>query len=153
LEDDSSVGAFSVPQVGDRTKVLNDSKVSGIYFKEVPHFIFTSTSNINRDAIKEKTGYSWIFLSPSMEKLFTISYRGKSAKDEIDSLVYQHSYCIENISITALPVYYLQPNTRIFVKDEKTGIDGEYIINKITVPLTYNGTMSITATKAPERII
>jgi hypothetical protein len=47
-----------------------------------------------------------------------------------------------------LPVYYLEPNTRIFVKDEDSGVEGEYIINKLTVPLAYNGTMSISATKA-----
>ena len=153
LDDTSAISSFSVPSVGDRTKVVNDSKVTGIYFKEVPHFIFSSVAQVNRDAIQEKTGYSWIFLPGYMEKLFNISYRGKSAKDEIDSLIYKHSYCIENITITALPVYYLEPNTRIFVHDDDTGIDGEYIVTKITLPLTYNGTMQLTASKAPERII
>jgi hypothetical protein len=67
-------------------------------------------------------------------------------------MLYNYSYCIENISITAIPVYYLEPNTRIFVHDEETKINGEYLINKITIPLTYNGTMSITAVKAAERL-
>jgi hypothetical protein len=51
-----------------------------------------------------------------------------------------------------LPIYYLEPNTRIFVKDENSGIDGEYIINRITIPLQYQGTMSISATKVVERL-
>jgi hypothetical protein len=87
-----------------------------------------------------------------MENLFTISGQGKSAKDEIDDMLYNYAYCIENITITAIPIYYLQPNTRIFVYDEKSGINGEYIMTKITLPLTYNGTMQITATKAADRI-
>ena len=75
-----------------------------------------------------------------------------SVKDKIDSLLYQFGYCVENISITAIPIYHLEPNTRIFVQDKNTGINGEYIVSKITLPLTYNGTMSITANKAPERL-
>jgi hypothetical protein len=31
----------------------------------------------------------------------------------------------------------------IYISDIKAGIDGEYIINKITLPLSYSGTMSI----------
>jgi hypothetical protein len=59
---------------------------------------------------------------------------------------------MDNITITSIPVYNLKPNTRIYVYDKNTSIDGEYIVNKITIPLNYNGTMSITANKAPERL-
>ena len=41
---------------------------------------------------------------------------------------------------------------RIKVIDKNTNINGEYLVSKITLPLTYNGTMNITATKAPERL-
>ena len=87
-----------------------------------------------------------------MDSMFSISKQGKSAKDRLDELIYQHGYCIENITITAIPVYYLEPNTRIYVYDENTGLNGDYVISKITLPLTYNGTMSITATKAAESL-
>jgi hypothetical protein len=84
--------------------------------------------------------------------MFSISGQGKSAKDRLDELIYQHGYCIESASITAIPIYYLEPNVRVYVYDEKTGIDGEYVVSKITLPLTYNGTMSLTATKAAETL-
>ena len=71
----------------------------------------------------------------------------------VDELLYQYSYCVENISITALPIYTLKPNTRIYVCDLETKINGEYIVSKFTIPLTYNGTMSITAVKAPGAFI
>ena len=88
-----------------------------------------------------------------MENLFTISKTRKSAWDKISELLYKHSYCIESITVQAIPVYHLEPNTRIFVRDDNSGINGEYIVSKITVPLTYNGTMSITATKAVSTLI
>jgi hypothetical protein len=71
----------------------------------------------------------------------------------LNELIYQHSYCIENATITSIPIYYLEPNTRIYLYDETAGINGDYVISKLTIPLTYNGTMSITATKAAENIL
>jgi hypothetical protein len=100
----------------------------------------------------DMTGYTFIQLTPSMENYFTISAQGKSAKDELDNLLYQHTYATEAVNLTAVPIYYLQPNTRIFVKDNNTGINGEFIVSKITVPLQYNGTTAITTTRAVERI-
>ena len=82
---------------------------------------------------------------------FNISAQGKSAKDVLDELLYQHSYCTNSINITAIPVYYLQPNTMIYVRDDQSKINGEYVVNRISLPLTYNGQMSISATKAPQR--
>jgi hypothetical protein len=52
-----------------------------------------------------------------------------------------------------LPIYYLDVNTRIYVNDNDSNVNGDYIVNKISIPLTYNGTMSITANKAAKDIL
>ena len=90
---------------------------------------------------------------PNIDTLFTISAQGKSAKERLDELLYQHSYSVESATITTVPIYYLQPNTRVYLYDEATKLNGDYIISKITIPLAYNGTMQLTATKAAENII
>jgi hypothetical protein len=82
-----------------------------------------------------------------------MSYNGKSAKERIDELLEAHSYCIESSTITSIPIYNLEPNTKISIIDEKSNINGEYLVSKITIPLTYNGTMNITATKVVSNII
>ena len=88
-----------------------------------------------------------------IDSMFSISSQGKSAKDKLDELIYNHGYSVENITINSVPIYYLQPNTRIYLYDNKTNLSGDYIISKMTIPLGYNGTMQITATKAAENII
>lgn len=87
-----------------------------------------------------------------MEQLFHISAQGKSAMDELNINLYNHSYCTESVSLTTLPIYYLEPNARIFVFDSRTGINGEYIVSRLNLQLAHGGTMSISATKAPERL-
>jgi hypothetical protein len=50
------------------------------------------------------------------------------------------------------PVYHLEPNTRITVENTDADISGDYIITTISIPLTLNGSMSISAKRAVERI-
>lgn len=147
---DSDLSKFSVQYVGTRSEAVNDKDVSAIYYRETPTVIFKSP---NEAEYEHKTGYTYVNLQSYMENLFTVSKTRKSAWDKISELLYKHSYCIESVNIQAIPVYYLEPNTRIFIRDDKSGINGEYIVSKITIPLTFNGTMSLTATKAVESII
>ena len=164
LDSDLELAQYSIRQVGDRTKVVKEDKAGAIIYTSIPNFILYEYKSKNEEQIEvcdesklgreiqDKSGYTLLFLPKGFAQYFTISYRNMSVKDKIDSLLYQFGYCVENISITAIPIYHLEPNTRIFVQDKNTSINGEYIVSKITLPLTYNGTMSITANKAPERL-
>lgn len=151
---------YAIPAIGDRTKVVNDSNVKSIYFRDVPNLIFTTYEQLNAIDLKEKTGYIFFFIKDASEdpngtvqfNYFNISAQGKSAKEKLDELLYYHSYCTESINISAIPIYYLEPNTRISVRDDNSKINGEYLVSRISIPLTYNGMMSITATKAPQRL-
>ena len=53
----------------------------------------------------------------------------------------------ETISIQCMPIYYLEPNTRIKVDDMASNIHGDYIIKSISLPIDGKSTMSITATR------
>lgn len=152
---DGQLANYAVYNVGNRPKAENDTNVKAIYFRDTPNVIFVDSTieDSEMDEMhKQKPGYTFIKLPTVMENLFTISSQGKSAFDQLNTHLYNFAYCTESITINALPVYYLEPNTRIFVKDDNSGIEGEYIINRISIPLQYQGTMSISATKVVERL-
>lgn len=149
LDTYGELSQYSVSSVGDRPKAVNDTNVKAIYFRETPGVIFVEDLN---DIDEKKSGYTYAQLPQHLEYLFSISGQGKSAKDVLDSFLYTHSYCVESITINAMPVYHLEPNTRIFVRDDRCGINGEYIVTRINYPLAANGTMSINATKVVDRI-
>ena len=146
--DDGELTNFNVKAVGARPKVVNDTAVKAIYFRETPNVIFITSE----DEIGTNTAFKYIQVR-DIDSMFSISSQGKSAKDKLDELIYNHGYSVENITINSIPIYYLQPNTRIYLSDNKTNLSGDYIISKMTIPLGYNGTMQITATKAAENII
>ena len=135
--------------MGSRSKSINDTAIKSIYFRDTPTVILTTDITES----EKLPGYRYIQVpGKNMDTMFKISAQGKSAKERLDELLYEHGYCIENVSITTIPVYYLDANTRIYIYDEKSKINGDYIVSKISIPLAYNGTMSITATKAAETL-
>lgn len=147
LDTEGDLSQFNVQKVGDRLKSVNDTNIKGIYFKTTPDVIFV------KDITQEKNpAYRYIQV-PDIDSMFSISAQGKSAKLKLDELIYQHGYCIESSTINTIPIYYLEPNTRIHLHDADTRLDGDYIVSKISLPLTYNGTMSLTATKATENLL
>jgi hypothetical protein len=79
------------------------------------------------------------------------SYKN-SAYDALRMSIHEHLSYNNNISIQTMPVYHLDVNQRIYVKNEEADIDGDYIIKSITIPLALNGMMSINAQRAIERI-
>lgn len=151
---ETDLSRFSVTAIGDRTKVINDDKVRAIYYGEIPNIIYISQYEYEQLKIGNllNDGYTYIILPEGMEEYFNISGKYKSAQDVLDDLIYQHTYCNDKISITSLPIYHLEPNVYIYVYDEKSKINGNYILEKLTCALNYNGTMQIQATKAPIRL-
>jgi hypothetical protein len=59
---------------------------------------------------------------------------------------------VASATINTIPIYYLEPNNRIHLVDKDAGLEGYYNISKLSIPLNYDGIMSITATKAAETI-
>ena len=158
LDSDFELSNYSIQQIGDRTKVVQEDKAKSIIYSTIPNIILYEQSDIKENIkdfgyeTRSKSGYEFIQIPPGFSQFFTISSKGLSVKNKIDSLLYQHCYFADNITLTTVPIYNLEPNTRIFVKDDNCKINGEYIVNRFTIPLTYNGMMSITANKAPERL-
>ena len=150
LDTTGELNRYDIQSIGARSKSINDTNIKSIYFRKTPDIIFSE--NINND--QQLPGYRYIQIpSFHIETMFSISSQGKSAKDKLDELLYQHSYCVQTITINTIPIYYLQPNSRIYLSNEDKDLKGDYIATKITIPLNYSGTMNLTAVKAAENIL
>ena len=141
-----------VDVIGRRSEALNDDDVKCIYVRDTPGFLFECETWPDVMG-QENLAYTRIQLSSYQTNYFRISSQGKSAKEMLDSKLYDHTYFQETITLSAVPIYYLEPNTRITVHDDRSGIHGSYIIKTISLQLQHDGMMSITATKAVDRVI
>lgn len=145
LDSGGELMQYNAHSIGARPKPVNETTIKSIYFRETPNVIFRQYDS--KDITL--TGYRYIQVK-DIDTMFSISAQGKSAKDRLDELIYQYGYCTESVNLSTIPIYYLEPNIRIHIRDEEVNIDGDYVVTKMTIPLAYNGTMSMTATKAAD---
>ena len=145
---------YSISAIGSRPKIVNDTKVKSIVYKEVPSLIYVSQKQYNQLKLANQlmSGYTYVPMPESFQNYFKISTQGKSAQQVLDESLYECAFLNEKINLQGIPIYYLEPNTKIYVQDLKSGIQGDYIINKITIPLDYSGKMTIEATMAPVKL-
>ena len=146
LDTEGDLGNYSIKKVGARSKVVNETSIKSIYFKETPEVLFIVSPKETLEEIQ--MAYMPIWIQDSMEGLFYRSAQGAAAISKANELIYQYTATVESISLTSIPIYYLQPNTRIYVKGQ-----GDYTLDKITYSLNYNGTMSLTGTKIMKNFI
>ena len=156
IDVDQLVSKYSVNKIGRRTKALTKTNMRLLYKLNVPDVIFfenTGEADLIQK-IEEYTleGQAYCALKPGQMKLFSSSGTGSTAFDYIREMLYQ--YLIYNLTVTinCAPRYYLEPNNLIYIDDKKSNIKGEFVITQYTLPLTYNGNMSITTNEALTRV-
>lgn len=139
-----------VPNIQHRPKVETNNDVKAIDYAKVPNIIYCKNAVPNVD--KQRSDYSYFYVGDKMDKMFTRATQGLSAKEAIQDMVYNYAQTAEAVSITCIPIYHLEPNTKIHIDSDEYDIHDDYVIQSMTIPLAYNGTMSISATKARKRI-
>lgn len=149
--DGSDINKYSVNNIGQRTKAANDSTIKSIYFRETPNVIFDfGDEDIQKKWLKP--GYSYIKIPNLYKGIFTISSRGKNAMDVVEDYLYQYAYPINAISFNSVPIYYLTPNTLIYLNDKDTGVVGEYILQKYSIQLGFASQMNVNAIQTTKRL-
>ena len=152
IDTGSEIGRYSINEIGRRTKVVNSDEITSVYNMEVPDIIFIEGLDSSLIAEYRNIGQRFFVLTPEYYDLFSISSTGASCYDRIREMLYQNLCYNTTISITCLPKYYMEPNNIIYVEDRESNISGNYQITQFTLPLAYNGTMSITATEVLTRV-
>ena len=162
IDTSSSLGRYSVNQIGRRGKIVSNSGAKTLYNSNVPQILFVFRSDYNddpsfEDAIKFYANQGQavypVYQNSIEEYLFdSPSYMSASCFDYVRELLYQHLSYNVTTTITCLPKYYLEPNQLIYLNDKESNTIGHFAISQFTLPLTYNGTMSITLTEALKRI-
>lgn len=152
IDTTGSLSQYGVNNIGLRSKATNDDKIKSIYFRETPNVLFSAIDKADVNKQWMKPGYCHVTISPTLNDLFTISTRGKSAFDVLQDDLYNYTYPATSITLTSVPIYYLTPNTLIYVNDKDTNIVGEYILQKYSIQLGLNSQMAISAVETPRRI-
>ena len=146
---------MGIEALGRRSKVISNEKINCVFAPDIPQYVFiktgTDTTEEERNLAIAK-GEKYIQVAPLLyNQMITGGYLN-SCFDNIRSVLHEYTNYNSNVSFTALPVYYLEPNSRVTIRDIDSQIYGDYIIKTISLPLDISGTMNITCSKAIERV-
>lgn len=155
IDTGAAISELSISNIGRRTKVINDDSINCVFEPEIPNLILLNNGDPNLAELRaecEIKGQDYIQLDSNVFSMIVGGGSFNSAYNMVRELLYQYTSYNESITVSALPILYLEPNTRITVRDVKSGIYGDYMINTISIPFDVGGTMSLSCVRALERI-
>ena len=159
IDEDSELGQYSVSNIGRRAKIVDGSdQINCVFEPDIPDIVYINSEGMSQEEYEQLIhnlttyGQRWTQIPSTIDSLFTTGGILNSCFEKIKDLLYQYTHFNNTISITTLPIYYLEPNTRITVEDQAAGIYGDYIIQSISLPLDISSTMTINAYRAEQKI-
>lgn len=153
IDTNSELGKFSIKTIGRRTVAVTDKDVTMLYRPPTPDYVILEKDNPNNIAkIEELNAIGQKFMIVEQRNLYQYAAVGKDAFSVVRDLIFKHTTYNETINLSTMPIYHIEPNIRIEVEDSRSNIHGDYIIKSMTLPLTHEGTMSISALRAFNRL-
>lgn len=155
IDTDSKMGLFNVNNIGRRSLVENNDEVNCIFECHIPDLVIINKDDENADALRDECverGQGYTQVDPAVYDMLAIGGSQRSAFEEIKNLLFEHTSYNESIQLNTIPLYHLEPNTRISVIDPDSDIYGDYMINTISLPLDISGTSSIGAVRPIEKM-
>ena len=129
-------------------------KVNCIFSPNIPDLIIVKETDTNMIAALEQKGQNYISVSEDFynNECESNGLTLYSAFDSISNTLYNYLNYNNTINITCLPMFFLEPNIRIKLRDEASDIYGDYIIKSFSINLNNLSTMNITCTKVIDSI-
>lgn len=151
----SELGRFSVSAIGRRTDAVSSDTVNCLFAPEIPNIVFINADEDDKGRIKqqecEDNGMPYTQVRGEVfYNLATGGYKN-GAFDQVKYELYLHTTYQNAVSITALPVFYLEPNSRIELNDTSTNTYGDYNLNTLSIPLGPGNTMTVSCNQSIER--
>ena len=152
----SQAGQFSVENIGRRSYIEDTgTDINCIFEPYIPDIILIETGSPYANSLREqcvKRGKDFFQVPDIIYSNLEIGGNFNSAYENIRMLLNEYTSYNENISLQTLPMFFLQPNSRITVQDDSSGIFGDYIINTLSFSLDASSSLTINASRALEKI-
>jgi len=143
----SGLGEFSIDNIGLRTDVVNNKDINCLFLPYIPDIIFLNVDDEDSEKQRETIvdmGYKYCQINSDLLSHFAIGGTANSAFEQIQTELWTHTNYQKQVQITALPAWYLEPNSYVELDDKNTRTTGNYVIKSISLPLAVGNPMSVT---------
>ncbi len=146
---------ISVKNIGRRSYIADKGKSVNCVFEEwIPDVIIVKQGEDNKEEQEAPQDRGWRFSQVSEDVYNNLDIGGSnySAYEQIRQTLHEFTNYNESISLQTVPLYFLEPNTRISINNPNSAITGDYIINSMSFSLDNEGLLTINASKAVEKV-
>lgn len=155
IDSESAIGGLCIDNIGRRSITKNNNDYNCVFESEIPDLVLikkdTETTEEEREEC-EKRGQDYCQVEQSIYDLLVGGGWSNSCFNEIKNLLWETTNYNTNINLSLIPIYHLEPNTRITVQSVENDIHGDFMMNSLSIPLTVNGTMNISATQVQTKL-
>lgn len=143
---------YLVSKIGYRPTTIKDNSINCLFAPQPPDIVVAKMNDTSQQTEAQLYGADFTQVPSTIFNNITQTLATNPAYDAMRAAVHDYMSYNESVTIQAAPIYWLEPNQRIYVKDKDANIDGDFMINSISIPLAPNGTMNINAVRAVERV-
>ena len=147
---------ISIKNIGRRSYVTDKGKNVNCVFEEwIPDIILLNLDDEdiqNKRKQAEDKGQRYSQVSGEVYNNLDIGGSNYSAYEQIRQTLYEFTNYNESISLQTIPLYFLEPNTRISINNPNSAMTGDYIINSMSFSLDNEGLLTINASKAVQKV-
>ncbi len=154
---ESSLGEFAVNNIGRRSDVVSNEDINCLFQPDIPDVVYINIDDEDESRrnnyINECKAKGQSYCQLKGDIYYTLATGGtkNGAFDQIKYELYLHTNYQKTLSITALPAFYLEPNSRVNINDKSTNTYGDFMITSITIPLGPGSLMSVSCSEVFER--
>lgn len=153
IDSGTEISKYNISAIGRRSKIETNNEVNCIFEVKPPNMLIIEEGD--KDAIKdasEKMQPYALTTKDILKNKIVIKNPPYSAYEYITAMLYEYTSYNEAVTLSSLPIYTIQPNTRVYIKDELSDIDGEYIISGYTIPFDISSQMTFSATRVVDKM-
>lgn len=150
----STLGEYSIQNIGRRTDVVNNEDINCLFQPDIPDIVFINTDEDNAQELRsecQQKGQPYTQVRGDTYWAFATGGYKNGAFDQIKYELYLHTNYQRTLSLTALPVFYLEPNSRVTINDKSTNTYGSFVVRTISIPLGAGSVMAVSASECFER--
>lgn len=155
IDTNTAIKDLCVNNIGRRSIVKSNDSYNCVFEADIPDFVLIESGQEDTEIKRqecEARNQPYIQIDSNIYNNLSVGGFHNSCFTQIKDLLWEYTNYSNNIQLTIVPIYHLEPNTRITVQSVENNIFGDFIINSISIPLNINGTMTISATKANEKL-
>lgn len=159
IDTSSALGEYSVNNIGRRTNVTINQDINCLFEPEIPNIVFLNLDL--RDSAPEDfdkllqecldSGQPYAQTRGEMFNAFLAGGYKNGCFAQIKFDLYSYTNYRKTVSVTSIPVYYLEPNSRITLRDRASNTYGDYMLQNLSIPLGSNSVMSCSLNECFER--